>query len=328
MAQLEASASAADTKDEKMLQTPPRSAKPRPLPLDLLQTKSQAWPALNLEFEITTAARTLQSRPTSELRVVTWNVWFDAMCAAERQLALMREVLAVAPDVACFQEVVPAFLQALRNCVPLATVYEISPYDIRDYGCVMLVRRDFCPKFQIQELPSAMGRSLLSIVCTSRCPGLVVMTAHLESLNSRRMRREQLLRAAAALEEHTRSILCGDFNFDETQTWGDWRRDFRDGPAHGPGELENEVLHEVLPQFSDTWRELWPNDPGYTFDGKLNGACVSDSQERMRYDRVLARSAPGGLVPKTAKLLGMDPINDWDVRPSDHFGLSVDLECA
>lgn len=302
----------------------PRTPPPRPtLDLEALRDARRRWPPLALDDEAAAAGRRLQARDPSSLLVLTWNVWFDELCASDRQQALMRSVLAAAPDVACFQEVVPAFLDALRGSPALRAVYDISPQDIESYGCAMLVRRDLRPQFSLQPLPTEMGRSLLSAVFTARYPGLVVTTAHLESLTNRRLRREQLLLAAAALRPYPQAVLCGDFNFDDTKNWGDWR--FREDRGATRATLENEVLQEVLPDYVDTWREVHPEDPGYTFDGATNGVCIPDSQERMRYDRLMSKRGTHGLVPRSAWLLGQEPMNEWGVRPSDHYGLAVEL---
>jgi len=45
----------------------------------------------------------------------------------------------------------------------------------------------------------------------------VVGTVHLESLNSAIIRRLQLAACVRELEGHRNAILCGDFNFDDTQ---------------------------------------------------------------------------------------------------------------
>lgn len=292
-------------------------------PLPGARLRGEQWPGLRLEEEAAAAARALASRPLSRLRVVTWNVWFDDACAAKRQAALLQEVLSAAPDVACLQEVLPAFAEAVRDCEALMAVYQASPQGVRPYGCMLLVRRDLQPTFGAQPLPSRMARSLLWARCGGRCPGLMVATTHLESLDSAPARRRQLEDAARLLREHEGAVLCGDFNFDDERTWGDWRLP---RPALGPEALENRVLGEVLPDFADAWREVRPEERGYTFDGTENPICIRDQGERMRYDRLMARRGPGGLVPVAAELLGTGPIDSRGMRPSDHYGLLVDLE--
>lgn len=294
--------------------------KPRPPALDL--KKAERWPQLAVSADSAlAAAAALAERQPSQLRVLTWNVWFDEFYGPLRQLALVRELLAAAPDVACLQEVVPAFANVIRQSAELTTVYDVSPQDVAPYGCLMLVRKDFRPQFGLQALPTRMGRSLLFAVCGERCPGLLLATVHLESLSNQPMRRDQLKHTVVLLRKHRASVLCGDFNFDDAQTWGDWRLS---RPQFPRDRLENHVLQEVLPSFCDAWRVVHPDLPGKTFDGDANPLCVHDRQERMRYDRLMAC----GLLPVAAEMLGTADIacDIEGLKPSDHFGLLVDLD--
>lgn len=298
------------------------SNKRRPRPLNL--KAREFWPQLCLASEAQSAAASLNERSHLKLRVLTWNVWFDSFFGPLRQRALMKELLAVAPDVACLQEVLPVFAEVLRQDSAIREVYDISSQDVAPYGCLMLARRDLQPQFGSQPLPTRMGRSLLFAECAARYPGLFVATVHLESLSSAAVRKQQLQVAAAVLERYPTSVICGDFNFDDTQTWGDWQRQ---RPQLAPEALENNVLRDVLPSFCDAWRFVHPSEPGKTFDGEANPICVRDRFERMRYDRVLA-STSGGLEPTAAELLGTTDIECQQaaLKPSDHFGLLVDLD--
>lgn len=308
----------------------PKTRRPpsRPPQLELRHRPPPVWPALVLQDEVQKAAELLEARPTSQLRVATWNVWFDQRCAHERQRALVYEVLQAAPDIVCLQEVLPAFADVVRGDDALKGIYSISPQSVGHYGCMMLVRRDLKPNFSERKLTSSMDRTLLWAECTDRCKGLLVMTTHLESLNTEKYRRRQLEEAAEVLQGCSLSILCGDFNFDATQTWGDWQRSAPQRKAHA---LENNVLREVLPSFVDTWAELRPDDAGYTFDGETNHVCCPDSGERMRYDRLMSQRGSGkgaALNPQRAELLGTDSIKGGTiegVKPSDHYGVLVDF---
>ena len=64
----------------------------------------------------------------------------------------------------------------------------------------------------------------------------VVGTVHLESLDTERTRAAQL-RQISAVEGL--DLLCGDFNFDDVSTWGEWRQPGRKRPVSA---LENNVL--------------------------------------------------------------------------------------
>ena len=118
------------------------------------------------------------------------------------------------------------------------------------------------PRFTEHELPTRMGRGLLLARLGN---GMNVATVHLESLDSPRMRQRQLEEIAGVFDalDARDSILVGDFNFDSSQTWGDWNRKQRTPQ----GELENNVLNSVLPGWHDLWATLQPGDDGFTFDG-------------------------------------------------------------
>merc|ERR1712032_730100 len=238
--------------------------------------------------------------------------------------ALLREVLHVAPDVACFQEVVSGLADAVRGCSALSAIYDISDGDVTLHGTMILARKDLGVVFRQTWLPGDMGRVLLIAESTARWPGLFVATAHLESLNSENERRQQVELAASFFAEGQRKyapgVFCGDFNFDATRTWGEWRRPEL---ARKSEDLENCVLSKCLPDFEDAWPAV-RSDEGFTFDGTVNPQCVADSEERMRYDRILYRRR--GLAAVAAEILGTEQITDWGLRPSDHFGLCVDLE--
>ena len=274
--------------------------------------------------------------PTNDsLRVVTWNVWFAPVDADARMAALFQEALGTAPDVLCLQEVVPELSKSLRASRGLRDAFAISQNDVGAYGCMLLVRHELQPTFQEVRFPSQMGRSLLIAECSAPTAGrIAVATAHLESLGNAPTRAKQLKAARAALAGYEKAVLCGDFNFDSTQNFGDWRtvpprpprpmreeeEDDDDEPYAGPvrvePELENAVLGRVLGEgYVDAWPALRPEEPGHTFDGEAN-PHVADPEERMRYDRVMVR----GVAPVSIKMLGVGA-----EPPSDHYGLCAEV---
>ena len=268
-----------------------------------------------LEAEANASTLTMAARPEVTLTVATWNVWFDRQHMDQRFSALLRTLLTKAPDVVGLQEVVPALADALRAHEAVSALYEVSPNAIGSYGCLLLARRALHPHFIEIDLPTDMGRTLLVAELAAR-PGMAVATVHLESLDSERVRGEQLVVAARALGGATHAVLMGDFNFDATRTWGEWRDG---GVARTPGMLENDALPRILPHFVDAWPVLRGAEPGFTFDGAIN-PYVRDPGERMRYDRVMAK----GLRPEQIEMLGKEREEAQPV-PSDHFGLFATL---
>lgn len=272
-----------------------------------------------LEAEAAAAASTMTARPEATLTVATWNVWFDRQYMEQRYGALLRTLLAKAPDVVGLQEVVPALADALRTHKAVSALYEVSPNEINSYGCLLLARRALRPQFSELELPTQMGRTLLIANLTAQ-PSTAVATVHLESLDSERVRQEQLAVAERALGGTAHAVLMGDFNFDATRTWGEWRDE---DMARKPHKLENAGLARLLPHFVDAWPAVRGAEPGLTFDG-ANNPYVRDPGERMRYDRVMAR----GLRPVRIELLGEPDLSlpaEENPVPSDHFGLYATL---
>eukprot|EP00956_Cyclotella_meneghiniana_P016978 scaffold27384_cov36-Cyclotella_meneghiniana.AAC.1 len=81
-------------------------------------------------------------------------------------------------------------------------------------------------------------------------------------------------------EAHTTTVaamLVGDFNFDSSQTWGDWDRSH---PKYPKEHLENNVLDEIMPNWVDAWPYLKITDePGHMFDGATNVCVRNHSQD-------------------------------------------------
>mmetsp|Transcript_36447 Transcript_36447/g.48848 ORF Transcript_36447/g.48848 Transcript_36447/m.48848 type:complete len:326 (-) Transcript_36447:1525-2502(-) len=255
-----------------------------------------------------------------QLSMLTWNVWFGNLRYRERYNAILKEVLSRDVDVACFQEVTEAFMETLFSCNDVVSNYDMSPNKIRDYGAMILAKKKLNANFEEIKLPTRMDRSLI----LARMENIVIGTVHLESLNSEDCRRRQLAAANEAMTGDETAILCGDFNFDSTQTWGDWRRS---RAARSPENLENNVLKKELPCWADAWPTLKGGpedngDPGLTFDGATNPVCVRNKNERMRYDRIMVKESPS-ITLGNISLIGTEPMDDTNIKPSDHYGIHL-----
>lgn len=269
------------------------------------------------------------------LLVLTWNVWFGNLGAKQRFQAILGDLLTREPDVACFQEVTDGFVETIRY-MGVEGLYVVSPNYISSYGCLTLVKRELLPQFHEVRLPTQMGRTLI----LATFGGVAIGNVHLESRDNEETRRNQLRTCEEALRPHSTAILCGDFNFDATKTWGDWRKGAKPRPCE---ELEHHVLAAELPDWIDTWPALMgEEDHGYTFDGTNNPACVRDPQEQMRYDHIMIKPS-GSLEPLNICMVGTTPIDPTLVetldrsakleladrvhmlKPSDHYGVLVTL---
>jgi len=67
-------------------------------------------------------------------------------------------VLRAAPGVVCLQEVFPELSKALRGCRTLNEIYNISPFDVGPYGCLILAQKELQAEFTEVNLTSCMGR--------------------------------------------------------------------------------------------------------------------------------------------------------------------------
>jgi endonuclease/exonuclease/phosphatase (EEP) superfamily protein YafD len=336
-----------------------------------LQVDTLAWTEASVQ-ELKTAERFL--------RIVTFNVWFESFYIEERFDALVLIIINRTADVVCLQEVTPKIEAAIRTSKVITDQYDMSPYPVDPYGVMILAKKSLSPSFREVVLPSEMGRKLLLAELGSNgdCPNWLeksaVATVHLESLNMAPYRRRQLQVCAKELAPYQgRSVLCGDFNFDDTQEWGDWRTQRAEGwggrggggggglasISSSPRRLENEVLSEVFgASFVDQWPFLRPGERGATFDGGTNPQCVRDSLEVMRYDRMMlstgatarelstpfqalaslrnrarslfsgdgdASTGPLQWQGERIQMLGTDAINEIGIKPSDHYGLELDI---
>ncbi|KAL7526788.1 hypothetical protein ACHAWF_001908 [Thalassiosira exigua] len=288
--------------------------------------------------EVIATAPPNKARPPTHLSILAWNVWVGKREQTRRYDHIVSQVVELAPDVACFQEVTSPFIRALKSNETIQRLYYVTSNPISGYGILSIARKDISHEISFEEvaLPSNMGRSLLVTNLPVGSKGgndedcgicfVQVGNVHLESLANADERRQQLAASDKYLtrdvpSQHAAAVLVGDFNFDCSQNWGDWK----ESPPSS-GRLENEVLAEVMPCWIDVWPHLkGDGDPGKTFDGASNAMC-QDPQERMRYDRVMVRAdtSPGKklrLEPLEIRMVGTETMDETGLKASDHYGV-------
>eukprot|EP01063_Lacrimia_lanifica_P035248 TRINITY_DN6679_c0_g1_i2.p1 TRINITY_DN6679_c0_g1~~TRINITY_DN6679_c0_g1_i2.p1 ORF type:complete len:346 (+),score=97.54 TRINITY_DN6679_c0_g1_i2:97-1134(+) len=286
-----------------------------------------------------------QPPPVGDLRVVTFNIWFDKIAQAARAQAVVDILKQCKAHVICLQEVTAAAFATIRADPWVAAHCSIvdpqcSHYDTW-YGVAILSTLPVTAAAAWVFSNSGMGRALLAArVAVGGGKEVAVGTVHLESLNCPRERAQQVVFSAAALKTMMEQpkvggvrgmlpafmggssaespapppavggVLCGDFNFDSDRNFVK-----NDGQP-----LENDVLAKEIPAWRDAWPRLHPNTPGKTFDTSTNRMLAGHKSEVMRYDRVLSHT----LAPAAMRLLGTDPIAaaaPQAIYPSDHYGL-------
>jgi len=243
----------------------------------------------------------------SKLTVVTFNVWFGEFMQTARFDALLDIISRCDPDVVGLQEVTPEHVEHVLAQDWIRRNYWVSDASARSvqpHG-VFLLSRLPVHGVALCELPSQKDRKLLVADLHANGQPLAVGTVHLESSpDSTPLRLAQLDTVLPSLLGARHAVLMGDFNF---------------GPA------QRAEQSRVEGRYLDLWDALRGDDPGYTEDTDVNRMRLihKRKEKRVRFDRILLRSASPGWVPSAIRRIGTDPISAAlpEVFPSDHFGL-------
>lgn len=242
----------------------------------------------------------------TDVKLVTYNVWFSSKNWLNRAIVLFRIVKDQDPDVICFQEVTSDFLKVLLREDWVRNLYFISDAlgsTVVPYGVVILSKIPM-KHLTIHTLPTNMGRRFL--MCELEVSGCTIHigTVHLESMQNTQIRLQQLERIQSITQSFSNVFILGDFNFHVQST-------------------ENRFIADL-----DAW-------------AKLHG--LTDPQKSRRgpmIDRVISKSQV--FVPTSMQVLGCEPVVPFDGHiidikdvtlaektfpleyyPSDHDGLSV-----
>ena len=250
-------------------------------------------------------------RLLDRISLATYNVWFAEYLWRERFAGLLDTLRDWDPDLIALQEVTPRHLQHLLSLRWVRDHYrlsDVSGMTLQPHG-VLLLSKLPVRNLAMRELPSNKHRKLLVADLGLGPRSVRLGNLHLESSPSATpIRMAQLDAVLPVLEAPTDRLLVGDFNFDPTQ---------------------REEQATVDAHYQDLWTGLRPDDPGYTVDATLNRMrrLHKRQQKRVRYDRILWRSARPGWQPASVSVIGTVPIAPQrpDVFPSDHFGLAGSL---
>jgi poly(A) polymerase len=245
------------------------------------------------------------------VRVVTYNVLFDTfeserIATAQRIPALCHLLAGADADVIALQEVQPPLWRALLAEPWVRAAYAVSDGpDARtlDPSGVALLSR-----LPLRELGwhayHDTKQTLAAVLDTGERP-LLVATVHLTSNHAEDAERKRAAELEALLTAigggSLDAILLGDFNVGDEGT---------------PPSL-------AAAGFSDAWRRLFPDDPGFTFDPTGNALARIMSRTGLpgRLDRVLSR---GRLRAHAMRRLGTEPIGE-SLFVSDHYGLAAEI---
>ncbi|MDJ1497980.1 RNA repair domain-containing protein [Cytophagaceae bacterium DM2B3-1] len=98
----------------------------------------------------------------------------------------------------------------------------------------------------------------------------------------------------------------------------------------GDFNAREEMLEPLLQkEWKDCWDQLYPDQPGYTFDPAVNPLAASNTLSGYpgRLDRILIRSVTRHWIAEQVDLFGNKPVEGTygQLYPSDHFGVYATL---
>lgn len=244
------------------------------------------------------------------LKLVTYNVLADEVAVKQRIPALFKLLKESDADIIVLQEVTPWFFKMLYE-EPWLKSYHLTTEDNANAvrGEYVILSKQKIQTAVYQKLSGKQQRGTFVAKLKWNGRSLAVGTAHMESmLEDGPVRAKQLDEIFPLLANTEDAIFLGDLNF-------------------GDGE-EPDTSH-LDKKYVDAWRELKPNEPGYTWNIETSAMAKSGSfpgETSRRIDRVLVRSAVW--KPEAIALIGDKPVAEGkkDVFPSDHFGVSVTLK--
>lgn len=278
------------------------------------------------------AEGTWLEKPTADLTVLSYNVWFREDLELQARLdAIGNVILQHRPHVVFFQEVTETIYRIFEqaswwksyNCSVNRRVASQ-----RAYFCMVLSK---LPVVSFRQSPfrnSIMGRELcLAELDVGNGARLLVANSHLESpcpapptwnqmFSAERV--AQAKEAMLMLKDFPNVIFGGDMNWDEKT----------DGVPPLPSG------------WFDAWVQLRPGEDGFTYDTKANKMISGYRSLRKRVDRMFCQledfdtvsiemvgtePIPDLTYPKEKKVKGKVEIIRYPVLPSDHFGLLLTL---
>ncbi|KAG0564166.1 hypothetical protein M758_8G084500 [Ceratodon purpureus] len=278
------------------------------------------------------AEGTWLEKPSSELTVLSYNVWFREDLELQARLDAIGDViLQHRPHIIFFQEVTENIYEIFQRASWWKS-YDCSVKPgmaaQRAYFCMQLSK---LPVFTYRQSPfrnSVMGRELcLGEVDAGKGTRLLIATSHLESpcpapptwnqmFSPERV--AQAKEAVSLLKDFPNVVFGGDMNWD----------DKKDGPPPLPSD------------WFDAWLHLRPGQDGFTYDTKANRMLSGQRSLQKRLDRLFCRlrdfeavsiemvgteAIPDLTYSKEKKVKGQVQVMKLPVLPSDHFGLLLKL---
>lgn len=257
----------------------------------------------------------LSSVNSQSLTIVSFNVLCNLYEAekiqTEKRLPVIVEHLRKCnADIIAIQEATPPLVQLLLSQDWVKDYYiseSSAATTVKTYGNLLLSRLPFT----LVEHQFAENKRVLVGTWQINEEFFHVAVVHLTSdyaKNALDKRKHQLSTIIKYLQQYSGScLIVGDFNI--------------------KGDEQTEVLTEA--GFVDVWREVNPDDPGYTFDPERNSlaALMSLYGIPARLDRILLKSQNQNWISQSMNLFACEPLENLEatIFPSDHFGIRAVL---
>ena len=246
-----------------------------------------------------------EDQPITEINVITLNLLAEGHHADRRFQAIEKIFIEQQADLIFLQEVAPWFWRRFIHS-ELSAKYSfkmIKNKPLINGGLLILARKDsgVFGAHQTGKLPGRQGRAfLIQEFIHKSGQNITLANCHLESfLESGKERAQQITLFMESFNPYQNVLFAGDFNFGQAD------------------KLEHKAFTS---EFIDSWAQLYPDDPGYTWNRELNpmaheGSFIGEVSRRL--DRIYVK---GDLQANQMQLLGTKAIAKG-LFPSDHFGL-------
>lgn len=255
-------------------------------------------------------------KSSSEISMLTFNIWFATEKMQERMAALGQIVENLEPDILTFQEVTRDNLALLQKQEWFAR-YHLTPPDITKEGRYFVIILTVFPVDKWHVYPfknSPLNRKLLTAeikrtVSSSKSIKFVIATTHLEHSGTfAQLREEHLRESVKMLSTYENVCVMGDMNIE--------------------GQFDGDVILPWL--WIDAWLTLPgnTNNNGDTWDQSRNPFIRKHGESSLkdRFDRVFCKLTD--FKVKEMKIVGNNHTVKSGVLPSDHFGLFTVIEIS
>ena len=257
------------------------------------------------------------SRRSTEIKMLTYNIWFSDEKMRERMEALGEIVEDLEPDLLAFQEVTHENLAILQKQRWFSRHHMVPPNVAQEGKRHFVVILSSYPveRWQVYQLKNSNRTFVLAETKSSISSvgvNFVIATTHLKhSGYNTRIREEQLKESFNIISAYDNVCVMGDLNIED--------------------KVDGDV---ILPS---PWIDAWLSMPGntdsngYTWDrsktpfASVLKRTVNATSYQARLDRVLCK-LPDFKV-KEMRVVG-DKVTKSGILPSDHFGLFTIIELA